>query len=93
MPMPMTSRFLGMTRIALLGWAGVGLLVVTACGPPEAGSVKLPENFKPSGPMSYGPAGLKGTAPSLGPGDFRPAPPPRAKSNPRGGRPAGATRR
>jgi hypothetical protein len=92
--MPTSPRIIKMARITLIFvWLAAGLVAATGCGPSEIGSVKLPEDFPRSGPMSYGPAASKGTAPSLGPGDFRPAPPTRAKSNPRGGRPAGATRR
>ena len=91
--MPMSYRSIKADRFTPVTSLGLGLLILTGCSPPEAGSVKLPENFKPSGPMSYGPAGLKGTAPSLGPGDFRPAMPPRAKSNQSGRRPTGSTKR
>jgi hypothetical protein len=72
--MPMPAWLNKTTRVALIvGSCSAGLLTVERCGPPEAGSVKLPEDLKRSGPISYGPITSKGGSPSLGPGDFGPA--------------------
>jgi hypothetical protein len=76
--MPMSSWFIKVARIAPILSLGLGLLVVAGCGPPEAGSVKLPADFKRSGPMGYGPAASKGTSSGLAPGQFRPEPRPAA---------------
>jgi len=47
--MPRTSRFIEVTRVALLGWVGAGLLVVAGCSPSEYGSVKVPRGAEPGG--------------------------------------------
>jgi hypothetical protein len=84
--MPLSTRLVKRARFApVISW-GVGLLVVAGCGPPELGSIQLPENLKRSGPMVHGPAASNKTAPSLGPGDFRPASLARAKKSQRTGR-------
>ena len=72
--MSKSSQFLTAARFAPIVSLGLGLLVVAGCGPPEAGSIELPEELKRSGPMGYGPTASKGASPGLGPGDFRPAP-------------------
>lgn len=56
-----------------------GLLAEWGCDPPDAGSVKLPEDLKRSGPMGYGPAPSKGTPSNRGPGNFRPVPAPKKR--------------
>jgi hypothetical protein len=76
--MPISSRLLTVACFARVVSLGAGLLAVAGCGPPEAGSVEVPEHLQRSGPMTIGPAISKGTSPSLGPGDFRPAPKPQA---------------
>jgi hypothetical protein len=91
--MPLSDWFVKVARLAPIVSLGLGLLVAVGCSPPELGSVKLPVDLKRSGPMGYGPASSKGASPSLGPGDFRPAPPARAKANSRGGRPSGSRTR
>jgi hypothetical protein len=88
--MPMSARFIEVVRFARLISLGLGLFAVAGCGPPEAGSVKLPESFKRSGPRAYGPAASEGPSPGVGPGQFRPEPPRRAGTTPRGGRPSGS---
>jgi hypothetical protein len=72
--MPMSAGLIKVARSAGLIALGVGLFVVAGCGPPEAGSVKLPESFKRSGLRTFGPAASEGPSPGVGPGDFRPAP-------------------
>jgi hypothetical protein len=89
---PIWARFSPETRLARLMSMGMGLFVAAGCGPPEAGSVKLPEGLKRPGPMGYGPAATKGTSPGLGPGQFRPAPARQAGTKPRGGRAIGSRR-
>ena len=68
---------------------GLALLVVVGCGPPEAGSIKLPADFKHPGRMGYGPGVSQGLPPAPTPGQFGPAPA-RAKTNWLGGRPIGS---
>ena len=68
---------------------GLGLLVVAGCGPPEAGSIKPPADFKRPGRMGYGPGVSQGLPPAPTPGQFGPAPA-GAKTNPLGGRPIGS---
>jgi hypothetical protein len=70
----MLSHCIERARIALMAGCGAVLLAIAGCGPPEAGSVKLPEDLKRSGATVYGPASSKGATASLGPGDFQPMP-------------------
>jgi hypothetical protein len=88
--MPMSARFIEVARFARLIALGLGLLFLAGCGPPEAGSVKLPESFPRSGPKAFGPAASEGPSPGVGPGQFRPEPPRRAGTKARGGRPSGS---
>jgi hypothetical protein len=69
--MPSSAVFSRTAPFTAILSLGIGLLVVAGCGPPEAGSVNLPESMRRSGRMGYGPAMSKGMSPSLGPGDFR----------------------
>ena len=71
--MPRTSRFIEVTRVALLRWVGAGLLVVAGCSPPEYGSVKAPAELSRGAKLGYGPSAKAGTSPP-GPGQFRAAP-------------------
>jgi hypothetical protein len=89
--MPMSIRFVKVAHFVPIFVLGIGLVAVASCGPPQAGSVKVPESARRSRLLGYGPAGSKGKSPGLGPGDLRPAPSPtRAGTKPRGGRPTGA---
>jgi len=70
MPMPDSIDLLA--RLARRVALGAGLFAGTACGPREAGSVKLPKDFHGSGPMGYGAVSSKRAA--SGAGNFYPAP-------------------
>jgi hypothetical protein len=61
-------------RVSTLLLSGAVLFASGGCGNPELGSVKVPKDLKSKGPMGYGPIASKGKSPSLGPGEFRPAP-------------------
>jgi hypothetical protein len=69
--MPMSSRFLKVVRIAPILSLGLGLLLVAGCGPPEAGSVKLPAELSRGAKPGYGPGAAKAETRQLGPGQFR----------------------
>ena len=66
-----------LARLAGRATLGAGLFAGTACGPPEAGSVKLPKDFHSSGPMGYGSVASKGA--TSGPGNFHPASAPKKR--------------
>ena len=53
--MPASVGIRNVARFASTLSLGLGLLVVAGCGPPEAGSIKLPADFKRPGRMGYGP--------------------------------------
>jgi hypothetical protein len=84
--MPVSARFSQMARFVRLVVLGAGLVAMTGCGPPEVGSIKLPESLKRSGKPGYGPPAAKGGPTSLRPGDFRAAPAPRRGQPSRWGR-------
>ena len=87
--MPASVGIRNVARFASTLSLGLGLLVVAGCGPPEAGSIKPPADFKRPGRMGYGPGVSQGAPPAPTPGQFGPAPA-RAKTNPLGGRPIGS---
>ena len=71
--MPKSSLFLTAARFAPIIALGIGLLV-GGCGPPEAGSVKLPEELRQGAKLGYGPGAAKAGTHQLGPGQFQLAP-------------------
>jgi hypothetical protein len=84
--MPACARLSPTARFARLVVLGAGLVVMTGCGPPEVGSIKLPESLKRSGnPRAGSPAAMQSPT-RLGPGDFRVAPAPRRRQPSRSGR-------
>ena len=58
-------------RFRLLIPLGLGLLVVAGCGPPEAGTVKLPAELRQGARLGYGPGAAKAGMSPPGPGQFR----------------------
>jgi hypothetical protein len=71
--MPMPAWFIKVARVASIISLGIGLLVVVSCGPPEAGSVKLPAELRQGAKLGYGPSAKAGTSPPA-PGQFRVTP-------------------
>jgi hypothetical protein len=69
--MPRLAWFGKAARFARLPALGIGLLVVAGCGPPEAGSVKLPAELRQGAKPGYGPVGAKAATRPLGVGLFR----------------------
>jgi hypothetical protein len=69
--MPRSTRFVKVVRLAPILSLGIGLLVVAGCGPPEAGSVKLPEELRRGTKPRYGPGAVKAGTRLLGPGQSR----------------------
>jgi hypothetical protein len=84
--MPASPGIRNVARFASILSLGLGLLVVAGCGPPEAGSIKPPADFKRPGHTGYGPGVSQGAPPAPTPGQFGPAPA-RAKTKALGGRP------
>ena len=69
--MPRLAWFVKGARFALLPALGIGLLVVAGCGPPEAGTVKLPAELRQGAKLRYGPGAAKAGMSPPRPGQFR----------------------
>ena len=66
-----SARLIEVARCRLLIPLGIGLLVVVGCGPPEAGTVKLPAELRQGAKLRYGPGAAKAAMSPPGPGPFR----------------------
>jgi hypothetical protein len=81
--MPTSSWCIKVAHIAPIVSLGIGLLVVAGCGPPETGSIKLPEGLKRPGPKGYRPVASQAGSPGPAPSRF--APPPKTRPGRRRG--------
>ena len=69
--MTTSAQLIELSRNAWPIASGIGVLVVVGCGPPEAGSVKLPEELKRGTEPGYGPGMVKAGMSPPGSGQFR----------------------
>jgi hypothetical protein len=77
----MSARLVQTARIARIAALTIGCLAAAGCGPPEVGSVKLPEGMSRAGKPGFGPGAIEAGTGSLGPGDFRPAQAPKKRAS------------